>query len=72
MGPSLVAEADPVADHAAGVLQTLEAVAMYTLLFESADHTFDHPVLLGVVRADELLPPPNDVPFWYSKAPTSR
>ena len=56
MGPSLVVETDPVADHTAGVLQTLEAVAMYALFFESTDHTFDHPVLLRVVWRDELLP----------------
>jgi hypothetical protein len=56
VGPSLVVETDPVADHTAGVLQTLEAVAMYALFFESTDHTFDHPVLLRVVWRDEFLP----------------
>jgi hypothetical protein len=55
VGASLVVEADPVADHAASVLQALEAVSMYALLFERTDRTLDHAVLLRVVRCDVLL-----------------
>ena len=54
---SLVVEADPVADHTAGVLQALEAVSMHALPFERTDYTFDHPVLLRVMRRDEVLAP---------------
>ena len=49
MGATLVVKADPVADHATGVLLALKAVTMHALLFEGPDHSFDHPVLLRVV-----------------------
>lgn len=51
----MVIEADPVADDTAGMLQALEAVAVHTLLFEAADHTLDHAILLRTVRCNELL-----------------
>ena len=37
MGPLVVVELDPIADHAAGVLQGFEAVAVDALLFQRAD-----------------------------------
>ena len=51
----MVIKADPICDHTTGVLQCLEAVAMYALVFERSDHAFDHAVLLRAVRGDELL-----------------
>jgi len=51
----VVVKAYPVADNAAGVLDGLEAMPMRTLLFQRADHAFDHPVPLRAVRGDELL-----------------
>ena len=55
MRPAVVVETDPVADHAAGVLQGLEAIPMRTLFLQRPDHTFHHAILLGRVRRDELL-----------------
>lgn len=51
----MVVEADPVCDHAAGVLEGLEPVAVHALVFERSDHAFDHAVLLRAVRGDEFL-----------------
>lgn len=47
--------ADSVCDHAAGMLQGFEPVAMHALVFERANHTLDHPILLGAVGGNELL-----------------
>ena len=55
MRPLVVVEADPVADHSAGVLQRLEAMPMYALLFERTDHSLHQAVLLRRVGRDELL-----------------
>ncbi len=52
----MVVKADPIPDHAAGVLQGLEPVAMNALIFEGSDDPFDHAVLFGAVGRDELLP----------------
>jgi hypothetical protein len=52
--PSVV-PADPVADHAAGMQQTLKAVPMLTLFLQGPGHRFRHAVLLRAVRRDELL-----------------
>jgi hypothetical protein len=54
-GPPCVVESHPVADDAAGVLQGLEPVSMYALLFQGSDQSFHHAVLLWAVRRDELL-----------------
>lgn len=51
-----VIELDPVANHAAGMLQRLKAVPMYTLLFQGPDQPLDQPVLLRSMWRDELLP----------------
>jgi hypothetical protein len=37
------------------VLQALEVVSIQALLNERTDHTFDHPVLLQVMRRDEFM-----------------
>jgi hypothetical protein len=55
MGPLVVVELDPIADHAAGVLQGFEAVAVDALLFQRADHPLHETVLLRGVGRDELL-----------------
>ena len=38
MGPLVVVELDPVADHAAGVLQGFKAVTVDALLLQRPDH----------------------------------
>ena len=50
-----VVPADPVADHAVGMLQTFKAVPMQTLFLQGPDHRFHHAALLWPVRRDELL-----------------
>lgn len=52
----MVVKLDPVGNGAAGMLQRLEAVSVYALLLERADHALDHSVLLRTVRRDERLP----------------
>jgi len=55
MGPLVVVELDPVADHAAGVLQGFEAVAVDALLLQRANHPLHEAVLLRGVGRDEFL-----------------
>ena len=55
MRPALVVKPNPVTDDSIGMLQGLKPAAMNTLLFQSSDHTLDHPVLLGTVWCVELL-----------------
>ena len=55
VGPSVVVEGYPVRDHAGGVLDALEAVAVSALLFQGADQPLHHAVLLRSVRGNELL-----------------
>ena len=50
MRPAMVVAADPVAKHAAGVLQRLKAVSVRVLLLQRSDDPFDQAVLLGVRR----------------------
>jgi hypothetical protein len=38
----MVVLADPIPDHAAGVLQSLKPVAVYALVFERTDHALNH------------------------------
>lgn len=45
-------------DYAAEVLDFLEAIPMRTLLFKRADHSFDHHLLLRVMRRVDLLAQP--------------
>lgn len=58
MWSPVVVKAYPVADHAAGMLQGFEAMAMRALLFQCADDSLNHAVLLWAVRRDELLVQP--------------
>ena len=51
----VVVKANPVSNDSAGMLQALKAVTVHALLLETADHTFDHAVLLRAVRRNELL-----------------
>ena len=55
MSPLVVVEPNPVSNDSAGVLQGLESVAMHALVFERADHSLHHAVLLWAVGRDELL-----------------
>jgi len=55
MGPLVVVEVDPVADHAVGVLQGFKAVPMNALLLQCPDHPLYKAVLLRRVERDELL-----------------
>ena len=55
MRPALVVKPNPVTDDSIGMLQGLKPLTMNTLLFQSSDHTLDHPVLVGTVGRDELL-----------------
>ncbi len=50
-----VIKADPITDDAAGMLQCLESMAVYALLFQRTNDPLDHPILLRAVRRDELL-----------------
>jgi hypothetical protein len=50
-----VLKADPVAEHSAGVLQSLESVSLHAFVFERPYHAFHQAILLGWVRRDELL-----------------
>ena len=47
--------ADPVANDAAGMLQSFEPVPMSALLLGGAYHALDHAILLRAVRRDEFL-----------------
>ncbi len=38
------------------MLDAVEPLAMYALLFDGPDHALEHSVLLGAMRGDELLP----------------
>jgi DNA replication protein DnaC len=51
----VVVEADPIPDHATGVLQGLEAVPMDALVLQRSDDSLDHAVLLGRIGRDEFL-----------------
>lgn len=51
----MIVEADPVADRARRVLDTVEALSMLALFFQGSDDALDHTVLLRAVRGDELL-----------------
>ena len=41
----MVVPTDPICNHAAGMLQGFEAVAVHALVFERSDHALDHAVL---------------------------
>jgi len=52
---SVIVKLNPVTDHAAGVLQGLEAMSMRALLLERSNDSLDHAILLRAMRRDELL-----------------
>jgi len=56
MRPLVVVERDPISDSAAGVSETFEALAVNALLFERADQSLRHSVVL-TLAADHLLGP---------------
>lgn len=51
MRSPIVVKADPVADHAAGVLQCLEAMSVHALVFEGSYHAFHQ----AVISSQQLL-----------------
>jgi len=55
MRPLVVVELDPVANDTAGMLQSLEAVAVDALLLQRPDHPLHQAVLLRGVGRDEFL-----------------
>ena len=55
MRPLVVVELDPVANDTAGMLQSLEAVAVDALLLQRPDHPLQQAVLLRGVGRDEFL-----------------
>ena len=55
MGSAGVVEVDPLSDGSCCVLKAFEAMPVDALLLEGPDDAFDHSVLLGAMRGDELL-----------------
>ena len=55
MWAAVVVEADPVADGARRVLDTVEPLAVNALLLDRPHDSFDHAVLPGTMWGDELL-----------------
>ena len=51
----MVVEVNPITDGSTCMLQSLEAVTMDALLFQSSNHPLDQPVLLRGVGRDEFL-----------------
>lgn len=51
----VVVETDPVSNDTAGVLQTLQPMAVHALVFEGANYAFIHAIFLKAVRSDQLL-----------------
>ena len=55
MGPRGVVPRNRPREPALGICETCEAVLPDVLLLQDAEKPFDHPVLRGRVRGDELL-----------------
>ena len=55
MGSACIVEVYAFSDYSYCVLKAFEAVTVDALLFEGSDDAFDHSVLLGAMRGDELL-----------------
>lgn len=55
MRAPMIVRANPVANDAPCMLQRFESIPMHALLFQRADDPLDHPILLWIVRFDELL-----------------
>lgn len=51
----MVVKLNPVADHAAGVLQSLETMPVRALFLQSVDYPLHYAILLRAVRCYELL-----------------
>ena len=51
----MVVPTDPICNHAAGVLQGFEPVAVHALVLERSDHALNHAVLFRAVWGDEFL-----------------
>jgi hypothetical protein len=47
MRSPIVVKADPVADHTADALQSLQAMSVHALVFERSYHAFHQAILLG-------------------------
>jgi hypothetical protein len=56
VGPTGVAEADPLSDDARGVLRGLEAMTAYALRLQGPNHALDNSVLLRAERREGLRP----------------
>ena len=52
---AVVVEADPVADGVCRMLDAVETLSVDALFLQCSDDAFNHAVLLGAVRCDELL-----------------
>lgn len=50
-----VVKQNPVSNHSAGMLDGLESVAVYALLFEGSNHALHNAILFGAVGRDEFL-----------------
>ena len=55
MGSAVIIEVDPISDCSCCMLNAFKAMPMDALLFNCADDTFDHSVLLWAMRGYELL-----------------
>ena len=51
---AMLLELEPVGDHPAGMVQSLESIAADTLLLEGPNHVLDLPVVFRPVRRNEL------------------
>lgn len=49
MRPQIIVKGDPVSQYPTGMLDRFKAVTMDALLFDGADQSFDHAVLLCVM-----------------------
>lgn len=55
VGSAVILEVDPISDCSCCMLNAFKAMPMDALLFNCADDTFDHSVLLWAMRGYELL-----------------
>jgi len=55
MGSTGIITVDPISDCSDCVLRALEAMPMVAYLLESSNNSFDHSLLLWVMRGYELL-----------------
>jgi hypothetical protein len=55
MRPQVIVKGNPVTQNSAGMLDSFKAITMHALSLDGLDQSFDHPVLLGAMRGNELL-----------------